>query len=119
MRSYLDFEVCRVDCRRCGKAKCECLEFVTDNPLIPSALPITLGDGVDLLQSKISEELKLDRHAVKELAKQYMVAQLAKAGYPGPKVIGIDEISISKRHIYRIVINDLVWRRGPFADQHD
>jgi len=40
-----------------------------------------------------------------------MTAQLAKAGRPGPKVIGIDEISIRKRHTYRIVVSDLIRRR--------
>ena len=37
-----------------------------------------------------------------------MRAQLAKAGTPGPKAIGIDEISIRKGHTYRIVVSDLV-----------
>ena len=36
-----------------------------------------------------------------------MKAQLAKAGNPKPKVIGIDEISIRKGHTYRIVVSDL------------
>jgi hypothetical protein len=31
-----------------------------------------------------------------------MAAQLARAGTPAPKVIGIDEISIRKGHTYRI-----------------
>jgi len=39
---------------------------------------------------------------------QYMRAQLAKAGTPGPKAIGIDEISIRKGHTYRIVVSDLI-----------
>jgi len=55
----------------------------------------------------IARELKLDWHTVKELDKQYMKAQLAKAGKPRPKVIGIDEISIRKGHTYRIVVSDL------------
>jgi hypothetical protein len=34
-------------------------------------------------------------------------------GTPGPQVIGVDEISISKGHDYRIVVSDLgVQRRG-------
>jgi transposase len=37
-----------------------------------------------------------------------MRAQLAKAGTPGPTVIGIDEVSIRKGHDYRIVVSDLV-----------
>jgi len=32
-----------------------------------------------------------------------MRAQLAKAGTPGPKAIGIDEISVRKGQNYRIV----------------
>jgi transposase len=48
---------------------------------------------------------------VKELDKQYMRAQLAKAGTPGPTVIGIDEISVRNGHDYRIVVSDLVRQR--------
>jgi transposase len=55
----------------------------------------------------VAKELKLDWHTVKELDKQYVKAQLAKAGKPGPKVIGIDEVSIRKGHTYRIVVSDL------------
>ena len=40
-----------------------------------------------------------------------MRAQLAKAGTPGPKAIGIDEISIRKGHTYRIVVSDLMRHR--------
>ena len=40
-----------------------------------------------------------------------MAAQLAKAGAPAPKVIGIDEISIRKGHTYRIVVSDLLRQR--------
>jgi transposase len=39
---------------------------------------------------------------------QYMEAQLARAGRPGPQVIGIDEIAIRKGHTYRIVVSDLL-----------
>ena len=37
-----------------------------------------------------------------------MRAQLARAGKPGPKAIGIDEISIRKGRTYRIVVSDLI-----------
>ena len=40
-----------------------------------------------------------------------MRAQLARAGTPGPKAIGIDELSIRKGHTYRIVVSDLIRRR--------
>jgi transposase len=40
-----------------------------------------------------------------------MKAQLARAGTPGPLVIGIGEIAIRKGHTYRIVVSDLLRRR--------
>jgi transposase len=55
--------------------------------------------------------LALDWHTVKALEMQYMKAQLARAGTPGPLVIGIDEIAIRKGHTYRIVVSDLLRRR--------
>ncbi len=59
----------------------------------------------------IAEELNLDWHTVKELEKQYLRAQLGRAGNPGPKAIGVDEISIRKGHTYRIVVSDLIRHR--------
>lgn len=56
---------------------------------------------------EVAEELFLDWHAVKELDKQYLRAQLRRAGIPAPRVIGIDEIAIAKGHKYRIVVSDL------------
>lgn len=112
MRIYLAFEVRRVQCRSCGKVKRERLEFLADNPFYTKRFAYYVGRRCRSATIKdIAAELKLDWHAVKELEKQYMVAQLAKAGRPGPKVIGIDEVSISKRHTYRIVVSDLVRQR--------
>jgi len=70
----------------------------------------------------IAEELHRDWETVKELDKQYMRAQLARTPTPGPKVIGIDEISIRKGHNYRIVVSDLlrgraIWFGGQDREQ--
>ena len=59
----------------------------------------------------VTRELRLDWDSVKTLDTPYMRAQLARAGTPGPKAIGIDEISIRRRHTYRIVVSDLIHRR--------
>ena len=56
-------------------------------------------------------ETRLDWKTVKDLDKQYMRIQLARAGKPRPKAIGIDEVSIRKGHTYRIVVSDLERRR--------
>ena len=60
----------------------------------------------------VARRMNLDWHTVKELEKEYMREQLAIAGPPNPSVIGIDEISIKKRHTYRIIVSDLEKRRA-------
>jgi len=60
----------------------------------------------------IARELHLDWKTVKTLEMQYMREQLRRVGMPGPKVIGIDEISLRKGHTYRIVVSDLERKRA-------
>ncbi len=96
-------------CRNCGKVKRERLEFLADNPLYTKRFAYYVGRRCRSSTIKdVAEELLLDWGSVKELDKQYMRAQLAKAGAPAPKAIGIDEISIRKGHTYRIVVSDLI-----------
>ena len=112
MRIYLEFEVRRLVCRCCGQVRRERLEFLADNPLYTKRFAWFVGRRCRASTIKdVADELNLDWQTVKELDKQYMRAQLAKAGTPGPKAIGIDEISIRKGHTYRIVVSDLVRRR--------
>ena len=111
-RVYLEFEVRRVLCRLCGKVKRERLEFLADNPLYTKRFAYFVGRRCRQATIKdVANELHLDWETVKELDKQYMAAQLARAGTPGPEVIGIDEISIGKGQNYRIVVSDLLRRR--------
>jgi transposase len=111
-RVYLEIEVRRVLCRCCGKVRREKLDFLADNPFCTKRFAWYVGRRCRASSIKdVAEELHLDWHTVKELDKQYMAAQLEKAGTPGPKAIGIDEISIRKGHTYRIVVSDLIRRR--------
>jgi transposase len=99
----------RVACRRCGKVKRERLEFLADNPRYTKRFAYYVGRRCrSSTIQEVAEELHLHWSSVKELDKQYMRAQLAKAGTPAPKAIGIDEISIRKGHTYRIVVSDLI-----------
>ena len=112
-RIYLDIEVRRVSCRHCGGVKRERLDFLADNPLYTKRFAVFVGRRCRESSVKdVARELHLDWHTVKELDKQYMKAQLKRAGTPGPKVIGVDEISVGKGHDYRIVVSDLIRRRA-------
>jgi len=107
-RIFLELEVRRVHCRRCGKVKRERLDFLADNPLYTKRFACYVGRRCrDATIKDVAAELKLDWHTVKALEMAYMQAQLERAGAPRPRAIGIDEIAIRKAHTYRIVVSDL------------
>jgi transposase len=111
-RIYLDLEVRRVECRRCGAVKRERLEFLLENALHTKRFAIYVGRRCRGGSIKdVAAELNLDWQTVKRLEMDYMREQLRRTGTPQPKVIGIDEISIRKGHTYRIVVSDLERRR--------
>jgi len=93
--------------------KQEKLAFLADNPFYTKRFAFYVGKrcGTQAIKD-VARELHLDWKTVKELEKQYMREKLRRAGKPSPKVIGIDEISIRKGHIYRIVVSDLERKRA-------
>jgi transposase len=102
----------RVACRRCGQVRRERLSFLAENARYTKAFAYYVGRRCRSATIKdIAEELHLDWDSVKDLDKQYMRAQLKRAGTPGPRVIGIDEIAIRRGHNYRIVVSDLLRMR--------
>lgn len=112
MRIYLDVEVRRVFCRSCGKVKQETLPWLAGNPFYTKRFAWHVGRRCrDSSISDVARELRLNWKTVKALEKEYMEEQLRRAGMPGPKAIGIDEISIRKGHTYRIVVSDLIRQR--------
>jgi len=102
----------RIHCRACGQVKTERLDFLADNPFYTKRFAWHVGRRCRQSSARdVAKEFKLDWHTVKSLDKQYMAEQLRRAGMPGPKAIGIDEISIRKGHTYRIVVSDLIRKR--------
>ncbi len=92
--------------------KIEKLPFLADSPFYTKRFAFYIGKRCSTSTIKdVAKEFHLDRRAVKELEMQYMREKLRRVGNPGPKVIGIDEISIRKGHTYRIVVSDLERRR--------
>jgi len=111
-RIVLELEVRRVACRSCGTVKRERLDFLADNAHFTKRFAFYVGRRCRQASIRdVAEELKLDWDTVKTLEKQYMRAQFKRAGMPGPRAIGIDEISVRKGHSYRIVVSDLVRKR--------
>jgi len=108
-RIFLEIEMRRVLCKSCGQVKLERLDFLADNPFYTKRFAYYVGRRCRQATIKdVAEEFRLHWETIKTLEMQYMRVQLAKAGTPGPKAIGIDEISIRKGHTYRIVVSDLL-----------
>ena len=106
---YLDLEVRRVHCRSCGKVKRARLDVLADNPLYTKRVAWFVGRRCrQSIVKDVARELNLDWHTAKDLDKQYRRILMKRAGTPGPKVIGIDDISIRKGHRDRIVVSDLI-----------
>jgi transposase len=89
--------------------KPETLEWLAETPFYTKRFAFYVGRRCrDSTLQDVAKEVHLNWKTVKELEKQYMREQLRRVGTPGPKVIGIDEVSIRKGHDYRIVVSDLV-----------
>ena len=98
----------RVQCKRCGTVKREKLPWLANNPFYTKRFAYHVGRKCRAMTIKdVAKELKLDWHTVKTLEKEYMQEQLRRNPVAAPRAIGIDEISLRKGHIYRIVVSDL------------
>lgn len=92
--------------------KQESLEWLADHPFYTKRFSFWVGRRCRISTIRdVSRETNLDWKTIKALEKQYMEAQLRRAGTPGPQIIGIDELSVRKGHTYRIIVSDLVRRR--------
>ena len=93
--------------------KREKLDFLSPNAKFTDRFALKVGALCRVMTIQdVAGHMGLDWHAVKELDKIYMREQLRRVGSPKPRVIGVDEISIRKRHVYRIVISDLEQKRA-------
>jgi len=112
-RIYLEVEIRRVFCQSCRMVKQERLAWLADRRFYTKRFAFYVGRRCRTATIRdVAKELRLDWKTVKELDKQYMQEQLRRAGTPGPKIVGIDELSIRKGHTYRIIVSDLLRKRA-------
>jgi transposase len=111
-RIYLLVEVRRVKCKTTGQVRQEKLDWLSENPHFTKRYAWSVGKRCQSSTIKdVAAEERLDWKTVKALEKEYLREKLRRAGAPKPEVIGLDEISVSQRHDYRIVVSDLERRR--------
>ena len=92
--------------------KQERVAWLADNPFYTKRFAFWVGRRCRTATIRdVARESHLDWKTIKALEKQYMETQLRRAGTPGPRIVGIDEVSIRKGHTYRIVVSDLERQR--------
>ena len=92
--------------------KQEKLAFLANNSFYTKRFAFYIGRRCRSSTIKdVAKEFRLDGSMVKALEMQYMREQLRRHPPRKPRVIGIDEVSLRKGHVYRIVVSDLVRRR--------
>ena len=89
--------------------KRERLDFLADNPFYTKRFAITWAGAAGRPRSGMWPR---NCASIGRRSRRWRSSTCASncdgPGTPGPKVIGIDEISIGKGHNYRIVVSDLV-----------
>jgi transposase len=116
--------MCRVRCK-IGGAKKERLDFLSAKTKFTLRFAMQIGGLCRAMTiHDVAKRMHLDWHTVKELDKLYMREQLKRAGHPEPRAIGVDEISVKKGHVYRIVVSDLdahraIWFGGEGRTEKD
>jgi transposase len=111
LRIVLELEVRRISCGVCASVKRERLDFLADNPHFPKRFAFYVGSLSSGRDPRCRQGVEA-RLGNSQVARDAVHAGADRAaGAPGPRTIGIDEISIRKGHVYRIVVSDLVRKR--------
>jgi len=124
-RIYLEFERWRISCPRCRAVFVERLDWLAKNPRYTRRFALHIGELCrEATNLSVAQRERLHDSTVKELDKEYMALQVARAGSPAPRVLGVDEISIRRGHDYRVVVSDLergrpIWVGGRGRSEAD
>jgi len=114
-----------VYCPRCRGVFVEHLDWLAENPRYTQRFAMHVGALCRGMTNKDVAALEhLHDSTVRTLDRIYMSKQVARAGTPAPRVIGVDEIAIRKGHDYRIVVSDLdrgrpIWVGGRGRREED
>ncbi len=125
VRIFLRFQGRRVACRHCGRVKTERLDWLAENPHFTRRFAFYVGRLCrEMTIQRVAALLHLTWDQVKDLERQYMQAVLAKAPAMRPRALGIDEVSLRKRHTYRVLVSDLeaerpIWFGGTGRKEED
>jgi len=103
----------------------ERLDWLARNPRYTARYALQVGALCrEMTNQAVAVAEGLHHSTVKDLDKLYMAEQVARAGIPSPRAIGVDEIAVRKGHKYRVVVSDLdrvrpIWVGGQGRTEAD
>ena len=103
----------------------ERLDWLATNPRFTQRFAMHVGALCrEMTNTAVAEAERIHHSTVKTLDTIYRQQQVARAGLPAPRAIGVDEIAIRKGHHSRIVVSDLdrgrpIWVGGTGRTEAD
>jgi transposase len=106
-RVFLDLEVQRVECRRCGKVRQEKLGFADPRFSYSRAFErYALDLSKQMTIQDVARHLKISWDVIKEIQKGDLTRRFSRPCLKNVKRIAIEEISVRKGHRYLTVVLD-------------
>ena len=117
--SRLVFWQARVDCPKCGVVT-EHLDWVGRRVEYSKRLAAVVALSCRETRSikSVAQQFGLHVHTVKKMDKEALQEELPDAGESSPRLIGVDEFSIRKRHHYATTVVDLEQMTVPYVAEH-
>jgi transposase len=107
-RVLLDYEVQRLECRRCGKIRQEELGFADPRFSYSRAFErYALELSRHMTIQDVARHLGISWDAIKEIQKRDLTKRFSRPCLKNVKRIAIDEISVRKGHRYLTVVLDM------------
>lgn len=108
----LRFALRRIDCKKCHKVKRERIDFLATPPKFTERFEDLVGkQAQESSLTAVAELLGLSWDQAARIERSYMERLLARTPLKAPRVIGVDEVSVRRRHKYQIVVSDLERRK--------
>jgi len=106
-RAYVEFDLVRINCRKCG-VKTETLPWLNLWGQYTSRLAVEVAKACREIRaiSSIAEQYGLKWHVVKEIDKASLKAELDPPDFRGVTRIAVDEIAIRKGQKYATMVID-------------